>query len=82
MIIGCNERQFRVSYCLPPRSPDCVWDTVRAEAQRDADEEPLLRSFLHASILGHGTFEASLSFILANRLASPTLLSTDRKSVV
>jgi len=42
----------------------------------DASEEPLLSSFLYASVLGHDTFEKALAFVLANRLANTTLLPT------
>ena len=50
--------------------------SCREEAQRDAALEPLLSSFLYASILAHDTFERSLAFVLANRLANPTMLPT------
>lgn len=48
----------------------------REEAQQDAASEPLLSSFLYASILGHDSFEKALAFVLANRLANTTLLPT------
>jgi serine O-acetyltransferase len=48
----------------------------REEAQRDASSEPLLSSFLYASILAHESFERALAFVLANRLANPTMLPT------
>eukprot|EP00898_Chlorokybus_atmophyticus_P000279 jgi/Chlat1/1251/Chrsp115S01662 len=53
---------------------DPVWEAIRAEAHRDADKEPILSSFLYASILAHDNLEASLAFVLANRLTSPVLL--------
>jgi serine O-acetyltransferase len=53
-----------------------MWNAVRAEAQADAAAEPLLSSFLYAAILSHTSLERSLAFVLANRLASATLLST------
>lgn len=49
----------------------------RSEAEDDAKNEPLLSSFLYASILAHETFERALAFVLANRLASATMLSTE-----
>jgi len=48
----------------------------REEAERDASSEPLLSSFLHSSILAHDSFERALAFVLANRLATPTMLPT------
>ncbi len=54
-----------------------LWSQIRQEAERDARDEPLLSSFLFASILSHESFERSLAFILANRLANTTLLATE-----
>ena len=58
---------------MPKRKPDPIWDEIRREAQEDAQKEPMLASFLHASILNHRTFEDALSFHLANKLESTTL---------
>ena len=52
-----------------------MWETIRAEAQADADAEPLLSSFLYASVLSHSSFDRALAFVLANRLACPQLLA-------
>lgn len=69
--------------CLPSQPEAAVCQTLlllllllyqRQEAQREADLEPLLSSFLHATILEHGTFQESVAFVLANRLATTTLL--------
>ncbi|KAI8471242.1 MAG: trimeric LpxA-like protein [Monoraphidium minutum] len=56
--------------------PACVWQAIRSEAERDAAEEPLLSSFLYASILAHDSFERALAFVLSNRLASAVMLPT------
>ncbi len=50
-----------------------VWQLIRQETERDAKSEPILASFLHATILKHKTLEAAMSFHLANRLASPAV---------
>ncbi|GFR50325.1 hypothetical protein Agub_g12376, partial [Astrephomene gubernaculifera] len=55
---------------------DLLWNAIRSEAQADAATEPLLSSFLYASILAHDSFELSLAFVLANRLANSTMLPT------
>ncbi|CAG9464163.1 unnamed protein product [Pedinophyceae sp. YPF-701] len=54
-----------------------VWEVIRREAERDAKAEPVLTSFLHASILSHNNLDRALAFVLANRMASPTLLATE-----
>ena len=54
-----------------PHSPDEIWLSIRASAERAAREEPMLASFLHATILNHDTLEAALSFHLAQKLDNP-----------
>lgn len=49
---------------------DPVWDRMRREAKAWARDEPLLASYLHAAILNHRTFESSLSYHLAEKLAN------------
>jgi hypothetical protein len=53
-------------YCCP----------ARREAERDAATEPLLSSFLYATILAHDSFERALAFVLSNRLANTVMLPT------
>ena len=55
---------------------DYVWLAIREEARRDAAKEPMLSSYLYASVLVHDSLEQSLSFVLANRLADSVLLPT------
>jgi serine O-acetyltransferase len=51
---------------------ELVWDRIRQETEKHAAEEPILASFLHATILNHSQLEAALSFHLAHKLDSPT----------
>lgn len=62
----------RKSFSLANGQTDPVWETIRRETQQEADGEPMLASFLHATILNHDSMEAALSFHLANKLDSPT----------
>mmetsp|Transcript_5134 Transcript_5134/g.6981 ORF Transcript_5134/g.6981 Transcript_5134/m.6981 type:complete len:456 (+) Transcript_5134:188-1555(+) len=62
-------------------SGDKVWDMMRYEARREAEREPLLVSFLFSSILNHDSLESALAFHLANRLASPSMISTQIMSL-
>jgi len=54
---------------------DPIWDQIRHEAARHAGEEPMLASFLHATILHHSRFERALTFHLASQLHGPTASS-------
>lgn len=48
---------------------DKTWSRMRVEAATAAASEPILASFLHATILNHETFEAALSYRLAQKLS-------------
>jgi serine O-acetyltransferase len=52
---------------------DGFWDQILAEAQREAEREPVLFSFLFASVLRHRKLEEALGVILANKLQTPDL---------
>lgn len=58
-----------------PEGLDSLWLAVRAEARRDAEAEPALASYLSSVVLAHRSLETALASHLANKLASPTLLS-------
>lgn len=62
----------------PPqaREKDYVWEQLRQEALEQSEEEPYLASYFYATVLVHSSLERSLAFHLANKLANPTLLST------
>ncbi|WDI30257.1 serine O-acetyltransferase [Hyphococcus flavus] len=46
-----------------------TWSRMRVEAATAAASEPVLASFLHATILNHETFKAALSYRLAQKLS-------------
>jgi serine O-acetyltransferase len=52
---------------------DPLWLSIRNEVQRVATHEPILASFLYASILNHKTMEDALGFILAGKLECSVL---------
>ncbi|MFT4613370.1 MAG: serine O-acetyltransferase [Bacteroidia bacterium] len=60
---------------MSERKADPVWDRIRRETQLHATKEPILASFLHATILNHSRLELALSFHLASQLDSPTASS-------
>lgn len=61
---------------------DAVWELLQWEAHQEAQREPLLVSFLYSTILNHRSLESSLAFLLANRLSSPMLISTQLQSFI
>ncbi|NRA29721.1 MAG: serine O-acetyltransferase [Parvularculaceae bacterium] len=48
---------------------DSVWSRMRVEAATDAASEPILASFLSATILNHRDFKSALSYRLAQKLS-------------
>lgn len=50
-----------------------VWDRMRREAVAKVEEEPILGSYFHATILNHASFGSALSFRLASKLDNPML---------
>src|SRR6185295_5428035 len=58
---------------LTGSAEDGFWDQIRSEARRESDREPVLVSFLFASVLAHKKLEDGLSVILANKLHTPEL---------
>ena len=44
---------------------DPIWQAIRSETEQAIAQEPVLASFLHATILNHQSLECALSFHLA-----------------
>ncbi len=61
---------------------DSIWQTIREEISREAAREPILASFLHATILKHNSLEDALSFHLAAKLADASLSSMLIREVI
>lgn len=53
---------------MTSKTRDDVWQAIRNEAKNDAYREPVLASFLHATILNHKSLENALSFHLASKM--------------
>jgi serine O-acetyltransferase len=60
---------------MMPGIDDPIWQRIWEETRGHAQEEPILASYLHATILNHDRLERSLSFHLANQLDSPAASS-------
>ncbi|WP_022940943.1 serine O-acetyltransferase [Psychromonas hadalis] len=50
-----------------------LWKKIREEAWVSSENEPILASFFHSTILNHSNFKSALSYQLANRLDSHTM---------
>lgn len=61
---------------------DPIWQAIRSETRHQAEAEPALASFLHATILNHDTFEEALSYYLAQKLASPILNALQLRDII
>lgn len=61
---------------------DPIWDRIREETRIAIAEEPILASFMHATILHHEQLECALSFHLANQLDSPSASSMMLREVI
>lgn len=58
-----------------PVAAESIWSRMRLEAATSAASEPVLASFLNATILHHGSFAAALSYRLAEKLADAQMSS-------
>ncbi|MEH6567606.1 MAG: serine O-acetyltransferase [Halioglobus sp.] len=67
---------------MSAKKPDAVWDRIRQETEQKAAVEPLLASFLHATILNHSKLEQALSFHLASQLDSATVSALLLREVI
>ncbi len=61
---------------------DILWEQIRSEAAEGAWREPMLSSFLHATILNHKTLEDALGFQLASKLESVTLPALSLRDLI
>ena len=61
---------------------DPVWERIRRETLAQAEKEPALASFFHATILNHDTLEGALSFHLANKMATPAISALQIREII
>jgi serine O-acetyltransferase len=58
---------------LASTADDGLWQQIHAESRAETEREPMLASFLFATVLRHATLEDGLSALLANKLHTPDL---------
>jgi serine O-acetyltransferase len=59
-----------------------VWEIIVQEARELAEQEPMLASFYHATIIKHESLGAALSYILANKSMTPSMPAMAVREVV
>lgn len=59
-----------------------IWQTIRQEANEKAEREPMLGSFFHSTIIKHDSLKDALSYILANKLATPIMPAMAIRDVI
>ncbi|WP_086930385.1 serine O-acetyltransferase [Agarilytica rhodophyticola] len=64
------------------RQQDSIWQAICEEAKHQAEVEPALASFFHATVLNHNTLEDALSFHLANKLANPAISALQVREII
>lgn len=64
-------------------APDiCVWTSIREAAEGHVAQQPVLASFLHATILNHERFEDAVSYHLAGKLGSAALSAMQLREII
>jgi serine O-acetyltransferase len=61
---------------------DMIWKEILERTERDAQNEPMLASFLYSTVLNHNQFEDALSFLLAHKLESATLTAAALRDLI
>ncbi|MDJ0849573.1 MAG: serine O-acetyltransferase [Myxococcota bacterium] len=61
---------------------DPLWREIREEVAAEAEREPSLASFLHATVLNHDRLEDALSYRLAEKLQSQNLHAMQLREVI
>lgn len=59
-----------------------VWNKIRYEAKTLVENEPMLASFFHSTILKHKNLGGALSYILANKLATTTMPAITLREII
>ncbi|MDG6881873.1 Serine acetyltransferase [Phocoenobacter uteri] len=59
-----------------------LWNEIHQEVKSLAEQEPMLASFFHSTILKHTNLGDALSYILANKLANPIMPAIALKEII
>lgn len=78
---GSKKHDLDTTKIYGPNGEDKIWGFLRRDAAIEAAHEPILASFMHASVLSQSSLEHSLAFHLSNLLASPAMISTQLQAL-
>ena len=67
---------------LTSSGEDGFWEQIQSEARQEAQREPVLASFLYATVLRHATLEDGLSVILASKLQTPEVPAISLRDLI
>ena len=59
-----------------------IWQAIRQEAKELVENEPMLASFFHSTILKHQHLGGALSYILANKLATSIVPAITLREII
>ncbi len=59
-----------------------IWQKIKREALEHASREPILASFFHSTIIKHENLASSLSYILANKLATSIMPAMSVREII
>lgn len=65
-----------------PLEPKALWALIQEEARLEAENEPFLASFFHATIIGHRDLASALSYLLAGKLADEVMPAVTLRELI
>lgn len=65
-----------------PVEPKALWALIQEEARVEAEHEPFLASFFHATIIGHRDLASALSYLLAGKLADEVVPAVTLRELI
>jgi serine acetyltransferase len=64
------------------KTTDTAWDALKADVERMAAEEAMIASYLYAAVLSHSSLEDALSYLLAEKPASPSISAMSLRETI
>ncbi len=77
-----KENVSREIEMLDSSETESLWESIGHEVKLRADFEPIMSTFLYATVLNHSTFEGALSFLLASKLDSQVVTSMAIREII